>query len=282
MPKLIISIDGVVLREVELTQERTTLGRRPYNDIVIDHLTISGEHALLHLNGSGAVELEDLKSTNGSHVNGQPVQRQQLANGDTLELGKYKMRFVAVSGAPAASSPAAAAAFAAAAAAAAAAKAASSPSASPSASASASTSAAAATRAASTAAAAQRVPGQGASAGATGHPPASSQPGSLGTANSMPAPLGHAVPPVSASIQVLSGNAAGRTVQLTKVVTTIGKPGVAVASITRRHHGFVLAHVEGPDKTVLNGTAIGSTPLPLSGNDVIELAGTQMRFLQAD
>ena len=55
MPKLIISIDGVVLREVELTQERTTLGRRPYNDIVIDHLTISGEHALLHLNGSGAV-----------------------------------------------------------------------------------------------------------------------------------------------------------------------------------------------------------------------------------
>ena len=90
------------------------------------------------------------------------------------------------------------------------------------------------------------------------------------------------MPPVSASIQVLSGNAAGRTVQLTKVVTTIGKPGVAVASITRRHHGFVLAHVEGPDKTVLNGTAIGSTPLPLSGNDVIELAGTQMRFLQAD
>ena len=238
MPKLIISIDGVVLREVELTQERTTLGRRPYNDIVIDHLTISGEHALLHLNSSGAVELEDLKSTNGSHVNGQPVQRQQLAHGDTLELGKYKMRFVAVSPRPAGS--------------------AADPAGTP--------------------------PPRSSpfSPSSPSSPPRlSSRPGSLGI-SSIPAPLGHAVPPVSASIQVLSGNAAGRTVELTKVVTTIGKPGVAVASITRRHHGFVLAHVEGPDKTVLNGTAIGNTPLPLSGNDVIELAGTQMRFLQAD
>ena len=99
-------------------------------------------------------------------------------------------------------------------------------------------------------------------------------------AASIPAPLGHAVLPVSASIHVINGNAAGREVTLTKVVTTIGKPGVAVASITRRHHGFVLMHLEGPDQTVLNGTAIGTTPLPLSSNDLIELAGTQMRFVQ--
>lgn len=235
MPKLIISIDGVVLREVELTQERTTLGRRPYNDIVIDHLTISGEHALLHLNGSGAVELEDLKSTNGSHVNGQPVQRQQLANGDTLELGKYKMRFVAVSPRPAGS--------------------AADPAGTPPPRSSLS------------------------SLSSPSSPPRlSSRPGSLGI-SSIPAPLGHAVPPVSASIQVLSGNAAGRTVQLTKVVTTIGKPGVAVASITKRHQGFVLAHVEGEEFPQLNGNPIGAEPMPLANGDRVALAGTEMEFI---
>ena len=49
MPKMIVSIDGVVIKEVELTKERTTLGRRPYNDIVIDNLAISGEHAVIHM-----------------------------------------------------------------------------------------------------------------------------------------------------------------------------------------------------------------------------------------
>ena len=52
MPKMIISLDGVVLREVQLTKDRVTLGRRPYNDIVIDHLAVSGEHALVQLLGS--------------------------------------------------------------------------------------------------------------------------------------------------------------------------------------------------------------------------------------
>ena len=47
MPKMIISLDGAVLREVPLTKDRVTLGRRPYNDIVIDHLAVSGEHAVL-------------------------------------------------------------------------------------------------------------------------------------------------------------------------------------------------------------------------------------------
>ena len=38
MPKLILSMDGLVLKEVELTKERTTIGRRPHNDIIIDNL----------------------------------------------------------------------------------------------------------------------------------------------------------------------------------------------------------------------------------------------------
>ena len=81
---------------------------------------------------------------------------------------------------------------------------------------------------------------------------------------------------INASIKVLSGAAAGREVPLVKVVTTIGKPGVAVAAITKRSHGFVVAHVEGSNKPTLNGTAIGPEPVALKNGDMLELAGTQM------
>jgi hypothetical protein len=107
--------------------------------------------------------------------------------------------------------------------------------------------------------------------------------GGLGAAatstTAFPAPPAAAAP-VSASIKVLSGAAAGREVPLVKVVTTIGKPGVAVAAITRRTHGFVVAHVEGTNKPMLNGAAIGPEPVTLKNGDMLELAGTQMQFLQ--
>jgi hypothetical protein len=86
---------------------------------------------------------------------------------------------------------------------------------------------------------------------------------------------------VNASIKVLSGAAAGRQVPLVKVVTTIGKPGVAVAAITKRPHGFVVAHVEGSGKPTLNGAAITAEPVTLKNGDMLELAGTQMQFVQA-
>jgi len=86
---------------------------------------------------------------------------------------------------------------------------------------------------------------------------------------------------MNASIKVLSGAAAGREVPLVKVVTTIGKPGVAVAAITKRANGFVVAHVEGANKPLLNGTAIGAEPVALKNGDMLELAGTQMQFLLA-
>lgn len=215
MPRMIVSIDGVVIKEVQLTKERTTLGRRPYNDIVIDNLAVSGEHAVIHMAGQD-VEIEDLGSTNGTYVNGKAVKRNDLRNGDMIEVGKYKIRFMHEADAPN---------F-------------------------------------------ERTmifkPGT--------MPP-------LGSA-SRPAPLGATPPaaPVTAIIHVMSGAAAGREVSLQKVVTTIGKPGVAVASITRRNQGFVLAHVEGPHMPLLNGAAIGSAPVPLKNGDRVELAGTEMQF----
>ena len=91
-----------------------------------------------------------------------------------------------------------------------------------------------------------------------------------------PAELGH----VKGAIKVLSGAAAGREVPLVKVVTTIGKPGVAVAAITKRPHGFVVAHVDGSNKPTLNGEPIGPEPVTLKSGDLLELAGTQMQFVQ--
>ena len=93
MPKMIVSIDGVVIKEVQLAKDRTTLGRRPYNDIVIDNLAVSGEHAVLLMTGND-VYLEDLNSTNGSYVNGKAVKKQLLQNTDTVEIGKYKIKYV--------------------------------------------------------------------------------------------------------------------------------------------------------------------------------------------
>ena len=93
MPKMIVSIDGVVIKEVQLTKDRTTLGRRPYNDIVIDNLAVSGEHAVMQMSGA-QVFLEDLNSTNGTYVNGKAIKKQQLQNGDTVEIGKYKIKYV--------------------------------------------------------------------------------------------------------------------------------------------------------------------------------------------
>jgi pSer/pThr/pTyr-binding forkhead associated (FHA) protein len=93
MAKLILSLDGMVSREYQLTKERTTRGRKPHNAIVIDNLAISGEHAMIMtiLNDSF---LEDLGSTNGTLVNGQPIKKHFLQNNDVVELGKYKLKYV--------------------------------------------------------------------------------------------------------------------------------------------------------------------------------------------
>lgn len=209
MPKMIVSIDGVVIKEVQLTKDRTTLGRRPYNDIVIDNLAVSGEHAVLQMSGAD-VFLEDLNSTNGTYVNGKAIKKQQLQGGDTVEIGKYKIKFVNDS---------------------------------------------ADSQEKTTVISGGAVVSGAAEAAAVAH---------LGPA----------------AIKVISGSAAGREVALTKVVTTIGKPGVAVAAITRRPHGYVVAMVEGTVKPTVNGKPLSTDGIDLHHGDLLELAGTQMQFVQ--
>jgi len=93
MPKLVLSLDGVVLREVNLTKDRTTIGRRSHNDLVIDNLAVSGEHAVV-FRAADDIYLEDLGSTNGTTVNGQPIKKHLLQSGDFIEIGKYRLKFL--------------------------------------------------------------------------------------------------------------------------------------------------------------------------------------------
>lgn len=225
MGKLVVSLDGVVIKEVQITKDKTTLGRRPYNDIVIDNLAVSGEHAVLQMVGAD-VFIEDLNSTNGTYINGKAIKKQLLAHNDTVEIGKYKIKFLVDESADYEKTmimrPGAAAA---------------------------------------------------ALAGMGGATHAASNFGSLSGGHG-PAP---SLQP--ASIKVLNGAAAGREVALTKVVTTVGKPGVQVASITRRPGGYAFAHVEGSSRPSVNGVPLTTDSIPLRNGDVIELAGTQMQFI---
>jgi len=202
MPKVIVSVDGVVIKETQLTKGRTTLGRRPYNDIVIDDLAVSGEHAVFQMTAT-EVYFEDLHSTNGSFVDGKMVKKQLLQNGDVVDIGKYKINFVSD----------------------------------------------------------------------VGTVPVSVSPSPV-------VPDAAGVAPVSALIKVLSGSAAGRELPLTKGVTTVGKPAVAVAAIVRRQQGFAIHHIEGSAYPLLNGVPIGADPVSLKNDDLIELAGTRMQFIQ--
>jgi pSer/pThr/pTyr-binding forkhead associated (FHA) protein len=216
MGKLVVSLDNVVIKEFQITKERTTLGRRPYNDIVIDNLAVSGEHAVLTAAQSD-VYIEDLNSTNGTYINGKAVKKQLLSNNDVVEVGKYRIKFLAEE-------------------------------------------------------AEDYEKTMILRPGAFGRAP-----GSVG-----PQGAGSATPPAAgpASIKVLNGGAAGREVLLTKVVTTVGKPGVQVASVTKRPGGYVLSHVEGSRRPSVNGQPVGEEAISLKHGDIIDLAGTQMQFVQ--
>jgi pSer/pThr/pTyr-binding forkhead associated (FHA) protein len=312
MAKLILSMDGLVLKEIPLMKERTTIGRKPHNDIQIDNLAVSGEHAVIVtiLNDSF---LEDLGSTNGTVVNGNPIKKHFLQNNDVIELGKYKLKFIG-DAAPVHSAdkadfektmvlrPSATKAVA---------------------------EQAKAAGGGAQVAVAQRpaaVPQPAASAAAAGiadkelvkpEPvkpapkapevplgptplampavnPASTSTMAAAAAAPAPAPAaaGAAPAPAAASvalaprpggqplgaIQLLSGANAGKELELTKPLTTLGKPGVQVAVLTRRPQGYFITHVEGANRPTVNGQAIGAAPHSLKDHDVIELAGVKMEF----
>ncbi|HTS85845.1 MAG TPA: FHA domain-containing protein [Usitatibacter sp.] len=289
MAKLILSVDGQVLKEYQLSKERTLIGRKPHTDSQIDNLAVSGEHAAIItiLNDSF---IEDLGSTNGTMVNGKPVKKHFLQNNDVVEIGKHKLKYFndAPTAATAADfektmiirNPA---------------KAAPPPPPPPAAEkgpgdtqtnlkplAAETTKPPSPTTTATSAPKAEPAPAPA----APPPPPPPPAPAPAAAAPAAPAPAapaaGGAAPAQGslreAAIQVLSGAAAGRTLDLTKNLTTIGKPGMQVAVITKRPNGYFITHVEGATYPTLNGGSLGAQARQLNDHDLIEIAGVKMEF----
>jgi hypothetical protein len=80
---------------------------------------------------------------------------------------------------------------------------------------------------------------------------------------------------------VLTGPSTGKELVLNKALTTLGKPGVQVAVITKRPQGYFITHVEGQQHPVVNGQSVGAQAHGLNDHDVIELAGVKMEFYLA-
>lgn len=257
MAKLILSLEGSMIREVPLDKERIMIGRKASNEIQIENLAVSGEHACIVtiLNDSF---LEDMGSTNGTLVNGNPIKKHILQNNDVIEIGKYKLKYVAeapVAGqapgedfektmilrAPPKAAPAPA-------------KPANEPA----------------------------PPPKPSTPPPTPRPmppaakPATPAPAAAAMAAAAPAKPADAHP--LAAVQILTGPSAGKELDLVKNLTTLGKPGLQVAVITRRPQGYFITHVEGAKFPVINGKMIDAQAQPLQDHDVIELAGVKMEF----
>jgi len=251
--KLILSMDGMVMKEYPLTKDRMTIGRHVHNDIVIDNLAVSGEHAAVVsiLNDSF---LEDLESTNGLSVNGTPTKKHFLQNNDVIEIGKYKLKYI-------------------------------NDQASQSGSADFEKTMVLRPQAKPAAPASSPAPKPADQTSKFAQPPAASAtpaPAAVPTAAAAqpakPAPAQADSNLRAAAIQILTGPNAGKELELVKNLTTLGKPGLQVAVLTRRPNGFFITYVEGEHFPLVNGKTLGNQAQLLNDHDVIELAGVKMEF----
>lgn len=261
--KLILSMDGVVLQEYVLDKERMTVGRKPHNEIVIDNLAVSGEHAAIVTIFNDSF-LEDLDSTNGTLVNGAAIKKHFLQNNDVVEIGKYKLKYLNDQ-----KSQSTAADF------------------------EKTMVFRASSRIASVAPALVKadpyeIPGK---------LKPMEQPQLVPATKVTELRLAEVVPPPPQSalatavdkvpglpqqamgvIQILNGPNAGKELELVKNLTTVGKSGLQVVVFTRRPRGYFITYVEGESYPNLNGKPLDDQPCQLNEHDIIELAGIKMEF----
>jgi pSer/pThr/pTyr-binding forkhead associated (FHA) protein len=296
MSRLILSLDSQVLAEYNMSKERYTIGRLPDNDVRIDNPAVSGHHSLI-INILNDSFLEDLNSTNGTYVNGKLIKKHALQHGDVITIGHHQLRFSDQQTSdteqdefektmviPADQQDAEQLAL--------------------------------AEKAADAAASAEPEPAPEPTAAASAEridvrvempdvepkpepkpdPKPEPAPAPAPVAAPAPAPAAHADTAVGidpaqapnalplAKLQVLSGAFAGRDLELTKALTTLGRPGIQVAAITRRAEGYFVVHVESGeegDYPLVNGQPIGAQARKLTDNDVLQLAGVKMGFFAA-
>ena len=281
MARLILSLDSQVLAEYNMSKERYTIGRLPDNDVRIDNPAVSGHHSLI-INILNDSFLEDLNSTNGTYVNGKLIKKHALQNGDVITIGHHQLRFADLQISepeqdefektmviPAAQQNA--------------------------------EQLAKAEQAADEAVSAdseKRVDvrvempaNEDEVAPAPEPPPAPTPTPAPERAAAAHTETSTGIDPSSApsalplaKLQVLSGAFAGRELELIKALTTLGRPGVQVAAITRRAEGYYVVHVESGeegDYPLVNGQPIGAQARKLSDNDVLQLAGVKMGFFSS-
>ncbi len=273
MARLILSLDNQVLAEYNMTKERYTIGRLPDNDVRIDNPAVSGHHSLI-INILNDSFLEDLNSTNGTYVNGKLIKKHALQHGDVITIGHHQLRFadqqinepeqdefektmVIPTGQQSAGQLAKAEKL-----------------------------ADKAVAAVDEAAEGVKLDPEDAAAledesksRSLGEAVTKEPAHSATSADIDPRSIPNALP--LAKLQVLSGSFAGRELELTKALTTLGRPGVQVAAITRRAEGYFIVHVESgkeDDYPLVNGQPIGPQAKKLTDNDVVQLAGVKMGF----
>ncbi len=284
MARLILSLDNQVLAEYNMSKERYTIGRLPDNDVRIDNPAVSGHHSLI-INILNDSFLEDLNSTNGTYVNGKLIKKHALQHGDVITIGHHQLRFsdqatndseqdefektmVIPTGQQSAEQLAMAEKAAEAAAAA----------------------AADVSEDQDDSAGIRLAPEEAEGLADEPEPP---KPEPVVAPAPEPEPPAHTATAAGidassapnalplAKLQVLSGAFAGRELELTKALTTLGRPGVQVAAITRRAEGYYIVHVESGkdgDYPLVNGQPIGAQARKLADNDVVQLAGVKMGF----
>lgn len=255
MARLIITDADGGQREFALSKDRTSIGRHADNDVRLDDRAVSSHHAVI-LTMLHDCFLEDLDSTNGTLVDGRQVTRHRLNDAETVTIGRNQLRFVAdpLERVPAADK----------------------------------------TQILKPTEVQALIAGvRGTVLAPSTAPAPTPAPPPVYARREAPAPLREPArpapvtaapsrtspPPRPGKVMIASGPSAGREMELTKVVTMLGKPGVQVAAITRRADGYYIQSIGNRVPPLLNRQPLGAQAVRLGNRDEIELAGTQMTFL---
>lgn len=251
MSKLIISdAAGTIMRECQLDRERIRIGRKPENEVQLDDLSVSNEHALVTTIRNDSF-IQDLNSMNGVRVNGRLVKHHHLQAGDEISIAAFTLKYVHEPWVMPDSS--------------------------------------------------WTAPQTEAMKQATirAVAPQSGETlfdldvrSDLGITRDLAdteiqgkSPLDHPTTilaetrPLGAGfVRLVAGPGSGREAQLARPVTTLGKPGIQTAVISRRSGGYFLTYVEGTSYPQVNGVEVGATPYPLNDHDILDIAGTRLEF----
>ena len=264
MAKLHVSLDGNSLGEFSLNKERTTIGRRASNDIHIDNLVVSGDHAVI-ITIAGDSFLEDLNSTNGTIVNKKPTKKHVLQHDDVIAFGTYQLRYENLAQKKTSAEQHG---F--------------------------ENTAVMRTSTVNDVLPKAQVKNKQAELPQadikqTDHAQTDikaelsiNNKTALTLQNNLtphaikPAPVND-VPKV-ARLYILTGPNSGHEVLLNKALTSFGEPGAQVVVITKRPHGYFLSHVEGEKRLLINGQKAGPQAYALVDRDVIDIVGMKMEF----